>query len=130
MTQSKPNYRTVLETLCRLGVESTLASCLSLNSAFQNAPQLLFSTKSRLCELIDRWTQDKYMQMFSDRNSKAQLDIITGAVRSHLTLQLISDRLAMLQQLSAMVAMMKRPLLELMMIVRGEKNPVSPEESK
>jgi len=80
------------------------------------------STKSRLGELIDRWTEDKYMQMFSDRNSRAQLDIITGAVRSRLTLQLISDRLAMLRQVSAMIAMMNRPLLELMMVVRGEKS--------
>ena len=88
------------------------------------------STKSKLCELVDRWAEDKYMQSFSDKTSKAQLDIITGAVQSRLSLQLISDRLAMLRQVSSLVGMMNRPLLELMMAVRGEKTTLSPEATK
>jgi hypothetical protein len=77
---------------------------------------------SRIDQLVDRWIADKNIHIFSDRNSTKQLDVITGTVQNRLTIQSISDRLTMLQQLSAIINQMNRPLLELMMAVRGTKH--------
>jgi hypothetical protein len=78
--------------------------------------------ESRADWLINRWAEDKNLSVFSDRSSKKQIDAITGEVQTHLTIELVSDRLTMLQQLSALINQMNRPLLELMMVVRGTKH--------
>lgn len=77
---------------------------------------------SRLDQLIGRWAEDKNIHSFSDRNSRKQLDAITGSVQIQLTIELVADRLTMLQQLSAVINQINRPLLELMMVVRGLKH--------
>jgi hypothetical protein len=80
------------------------------------------SGKSRIDQLIERWVEDKNIHSLTDRNSRSELDILTGSVQHHLTIELVSDRFTMLQQLNALVAQMNRPLLELIMIVRGTKH--------
>jgi hypothetical protein len=78
--------------------------------------------QSRIDRLISRWTEDTNIHVFTDRNSRKQLDVLTGAAQHHLTIQLVADRLTMLQQLSALVTFINRPLLELIMVVRGAKH--------
>ena len=76
----------------------------------------------RLGYLIDRWEHDENIHSFTNRNSKEQLDQLTGFKESRLTIELVSDRLTMLQQISAVISQMNRPLLELMMAARGLKH--------
>ena len=78
--------------------------------------------KSRLDYLVDRWATDDNIHSFSNRHSKKQLDMLTGNAESRTTIELVSDRLTMLQQLSAVIYQMNRPLLELMMVVTGSKH--------
>jgi hypothetical protein len=60
---------------------------------------------------------------FTDRNSKHQLDVITATVaqKKGLSITALTARTVMLQQLSAEVLKMKRFLLELKLVVVGEK---------
>ena len=78
--------------------------------------------RARIDCLLDNWIEDKNIHIFSDKSSRTQLDAITGSVQKRLTLDLLSDRLNMLQQLSALISQMNRPMLELMMVVRGTKH--------
>lgn len=78
--------------------------------------------KSRLDHLIHRWLVDKNVHTFCDPKCRAQLNLITGSEQEDLTIDLVSDRLTMLQQLSALINQINRPLLELMMVVRGSKH--------
>ncbi len=73
-------------------------------------------------QLIERWSKDRYLRVFEEKDCKTRLDSITGISQKNLTIQLVSDRLAMLRQLSAVVATMNRPLLEIVMVVRGVKS--------
>jgi hypothetical protein len=43
-------------------------------------------------------------------------------VKQKLTIDLLSDRVTMLTQLDALIGLMNRPLLELMMCLRGHKH--------
>jgi hypothetical protein len=78
--------------------------------------------KPRIDYIIDRWASDENIHSFTDRNSHKQTTAVTGFEKSNLTIDLVSDRLTMLQQLSAIIYQMNRPLLELMMVVRGSKH--------
>ncbi len=80
-------------------------------------------SKKRLDQLIDRWVSDSNMPDFNDRQSKKQLDVITASVsqRKGLSIATLNSRSVMLQQLHAEVGKMKRMLLELAMVVEGEK---------
>ncbi|MBC7997848.1 MAG: hypothetical protein IAF58_07890, partial [Leptolyngbya sp.] len=80
-------------------------------------------SKKRLDQLIDRWVSDSNMPDFNDRQSKKQLDVITASVsqRKGLSISTLNSRSVMLQQLHAEVGKMKRMLLELAMVVEGEK---------
>lgn len=80
------------------------------------------SGRTRLDRLVDNWIEDKNIHVFSDRNSRAQLDSLTGSVQKRLTIDLLADRLNMLQQVSALISQMNRPLLELIMVARGSKH--------
>lgn len=91
---------------------------------YLNAPPSGVKTsKSRIQLLINRWISDKNIPSFTDATSRAQLDIITASKTHgrHMTIDLMAARLTMLNQLSAEILKMNRPLLELMMAVRGEK---------
>lgn len=80
------------------------------------------SKKSRIDLLIDQWLEDENISILKNRNSKAELDNLTGSVKQKLTIDLLSDRVTMLTQLDALIGLMNRPLLELMMCLRGTKH--------
>ena len=79
--------------------------------------------KTRKDQIIDRWIADSNIPGFTSRGSKSQLDVITGSVaqKKGLSIATISTRLVMLEQLSAEIMKMKRMLLELSMVVQGDK---------
>lgn len=80
--------------------------------------------KTRRDQLIERWMRDQNIPNFTDRRSKKQLEIVTASVhrKGELTIDVLTTRLAMLQQLGAEVLRMKRLLLELSMVVNGNKH--------
>ena len=92
--------------------------------AFLNAvPPDGLSKKSRKDQLIDRWLTDQNIASFTDRKNKLVLDSLTGAV-SHekaLTIDSLTARQDMLQQLAGEVMKMKRMLLELSLAAKGDK---------
>ncbi|PWT94357.1 MAG: hypothetical protein C5B53_13340 [Candidatus Melainabacteria bacterium] len=114
-----PNMLTQLFDYPRLTRTDIPASVLTYLHA---KPAYAEHGESRADWLVNRWVDDKNLSVFNDRKSRSQKDAITGMVQSHLTIQLVSDRLTMLQQLSAMINQINRPLLELMMVVRGTKH--------
>ncbi len=81
------------------------------------------SGKTRREQLIDRWISDDNLPDFTDPKSRKQIDVITASVahRKSLTISSLNTRLVMLQQLEGEVLKMKRMLLELSMVARGDK---------
>jgi len=79
--------------------------------------------KKRIDQLVDRWISDSNIASFTDRSSKKQLDVLTASVAQHkgLSIATLTTRQVMLQQLSSEIMKMKRMLLELTMVVQGEK---------
>ncbi len=79
--------------------------------------------KKRLDQLVDRWIADSNIAGFTDRKSANQLDVITASVaqKKGLSISTLTSRSVMLQQLHAEIWKMKRMLLELTMVVQGEK---------
>jgi hypothetical protein len=79
--------------------------------------------KKRLDQLVDRWIADSNLPSFTDRSSHKQLDVITASVAQAkgLSIGTLTTRQSMLQQLSSEIMKMKRMLLELTMVVQGEK---------
>jgi len=94
-----------------------------LNQVPANEP----GKKTRRDQLIDAWVQDANIPAFDDRNSKRQLDIITASVshKKGLSIDTLEVRTYMLQKLTGEIMKMKRMLLELTMVVQGEKYCVS-----
>jgi hypothetical protein len=82
------------------------------------------SGKTRRILLIERWVADKNIPEFTESTASKQLDVITASVprKKALNIATLNTRLAMLQQLSAEILKMKRMLLELSMVVHGEKH--------
>ncbi len=81
------------------------------------------NSKTRLAQMVDRWISDANMPAFTDKNSKKQLDVLTASVAQEkgLTIATLTARSVMLDQLLAEVNKMKRMLLELDMVVTGDK---------
>ena len=81
------------------------------------------SGKRRVDQIIDRWIEDNNIPSFTSRSSERQVDLITGTktIPKTLTIDLLSTRQTMLDQLTSEVLKMKRLLLELMLAVRGTK---------
>ncbi len=79
--------------------------------------------KTRRDLLVDRWIADKNIPSFTDRTASKLLDEITATKpqKKGLNISTLNTRLAMLQQLGAEILKMKRMLLELAMVVHGEK---------
>ena len=79
--------------------------------------------RSRKEQLIDRWVIDKNLPAFTSRTAKEQLDKITACVsrRKGFSIETLSTRQLMLQQLGAEIMKMKRMLYELALAVDGEK---------
>jgi hypothetical protein len=85
--------------------------------------------KKRLNQMVDRWVADANMPAFTDRTSKKQLDVITASVaqRKGLSIGTLTARQVMLQQLSAEVMKMKRMVLDLTLVLDGDKQLVATE---
>lgn len=81
------------------------------------------SGKRRVDQIIDRWVEDNNIPSFTSRTSDRQVDLITASksIPKTLTIDLLSTRQTMLDQLTSEVLKMKRLLLELMLAVRGTK---------
>jgi hypothetical protein len=81
------------------------------------------SGRTRRDQLIDRWIADKNISGFTNRKSKRQLDVITASSPHHkaLSLDSLTIRQVMLQQLSAEILKMKRLLYELTLAISGDK---------
>ena len=79
--------------------------------------------KTRKEQMIDRWVADSNIPGFTSRTSKDQLDVITASVaqKKGLSISTLGTRQVMLTQLSAEIMKMKRMLLELGMVVQGDK---------
>jgi hypothetical protein len=79
--------------------------------------------KSRKDQLIDRWLTDQNIPSFTDRKNRKLLDTITAAVSEDkgLSIDTLSARQDMLQQLAGEVMKMKRMVLELSMATTGDK---------
>ncbi len=88
--------------------------------------------RRRIDQLVDRWVADSNMPGFTDRKSSKQLDVITASVaqRKGLSISTLTSRSVMLQQLRAEIVKMKRMLLELTMVVQGEKTLTAYESNK
>jgi len=81
------------------------------------------SSKTRVDNIVDRWISDANLKAFTDRESKRQLDILTGSAvhRKSVNISVLTARKVMLSQLAAEIMKMKRMLLELSMALHGEK---------
>jgi hypothetical protein len=79
--------------------------------------------KTRKEQMIDRWVADSNIPGFTSRSAKGQLDVITASVaqKKGLNISTLGTRQVMLTQLSSEVMKMKRMLLELAMVVQGDK---------
>lgn len=79
--------------------------------------------KTRIKQLTDRWIADSNMPAFTQRDSRKQLDVLTASVsqRKGLTIDTLTARTVMLDQLLAEIMKMKRMLLELEMTATGDK---------
>jgi hypothetical protein len=79
--------------------------------------------KSRKEQIVDRWIADKNLPHFTGKESKEELDLVTASTpqKKKVTIDLLNERKAMLEQLSGEIGKMSRLLLEIMMVVRGEK---------
>ncbi len=89
----------------------------------QQVPADTPNGKKRVDQLVDRWIADSNIPDFTDRKSKAQLDVLTASVshKKGLSIQTLTSRNVMLLQLHAEIQKMKRFLLELTLAVQGEK---------
>jgi hypothetical protein len=77
--------------------------------------------RSRLKYLLANWENDINLHHFSARVTKLQLDRLTATIQDELTIRVISDRLVMIRSLRAVILGITRPLLELLMVLRGTK---------
>ncbi len=94
-----------------------------INQIPADSPQ----SKKRLDQLVDRWISDSNIPGFTSRDSQKQLDVITASVaqRKGLSISTLTARQVMLNQLAAEIMKMKRMLLELTMVLDGEKELVA-----
>lgn len=81
------------------------------------------SSKTRVDSILDRWISDANLKAFTDRESKRQLDILTGSAihKKSVDIAVLNARKVMLSQLAAEIMKMKRMLLEMSMALHGEK---------
>jgi len=81
------------------------------------------SKKARKEQLIDRWIADNNIPSFTDRKNKALIDAITATVSQPkgLSIETLTARQDMLEQLAGEVMKMKRMLLELSLVAKGDK---------
>ncbi|MBY0356944.1 MAG: hypothetical protein K2W82_03000 [Candidatus Obscuribacterales bacterium] len=79
--------------------------------------------KTRKDQLIMRWIRDQNIPTFTGLKSKKQIELITATAthRKGLSIDVLTLRIVMLQQLGAEIMRIKSYLLELSMVVSGNK---------
>lgn len=79
--------------------------------------------KTRKEQLIERWVSDKNIPSFTDKANSAQIDIITASAsqKKGLSIDNLSLRTVMLEQLQGELVKMKRLLMEIAMVITEEK---------
>ncbi len=79
--------------------------------------------KTRKEQLIERWVSDKNIPSFTDKANSAQIDIITASASQSkgLSIDNLSLRTVMLEQLQGELVKMKRLLMEIAMVITEEK---------
>jgi len=86
-----------------------------------NSTPPIGTDKSRLKFLLAIWQNDINIHHFSVKPTKQQLDVLTATCQNDLTIRVISDRLVMIRALRAVILGITRPLLELLLVLRGSK---------
>jgi len=90
--------------------------------SYITAVPLQFDGKLARYEILKaRWLSDQNLTTYTDPKSTKQTDLLTGRIDEKITIQTLSDRLTMLNQMSALIVRMNRPLLELSMLLHGQK---------
>lgn len=103
-------------------VDASIDYPQSVWNFLNSVPPRLNYGKTRAEILVDQWLEDKNIRILTSRDNRAQTDLLTGSVKQKLTIDLLTDRVNMMSQLDAVVALMNRPLLEVMLVVRGRKH--------
>lgn len=90
-----------------------------LNTVPANEP----GSKTRKAQLIDRWISDKNIPSFNDQASSKEIDIITATApqKKGLSIENLTVRMVMLEQLQGELSKMKRMLMEIAMVITAEK---------
>jgi len=80
-------------------------------------------SKTRRQILIEYWAHDQNISSLdaTGKSKTPDLDTLTGASQTSVTIRMLSDRLTMLRETRAVVMQMSRSLLELNMVTRGIK---------
>jgi hypothetical protein len=89
--------------------------------SFLNAKPVGEPTRTRREIMIEHWSSDKNIHCSKKLKDKDTLDLVTGTKQEVVTPDLLSDQILMLNETKAIVLQMNRPLMELMMLVRGQK---------
>jgi hypothetical protein len=81
-------------------------------------------TKTRRQILLQYWGHDQNITSLKGvgKSKTPDLDTLTGANQTSVTIKMLSDRLTMLRETKAVVMQMSRSLLELSMVTRGVKH--------
>lgn len=116
-------YSSYPNMLCKIFDYPTIPRTEYPNSvwAYLNAKPVGEPTRSRREVLIEHWLADKNVHTFKKRDDKAALDLLTGIKQDLITPEQLSDKLLMLRETKVIVLQMNRPLMELMMLIRGQK---------
>ncbi len=109
--------------LCKIFDYPTIPRTEYPNSvwAFLNAKPIGEPTRSRREILIEHWLADKNIHTLKKRDDRDRLDSLTGTKQSLVSPDELSDRLLMLRETNSIVLQINRPLMELMMLIRGQK---------
>lgn len=86
-----------------------------------NSPPSGDSTKTRRELLIDHWMHNKNIQILKDGVTPYKIERITGVEQGDMSIELLTDRTSMLREVKACVLQMTRPLMELSMCLRNQK---------
>ncbi|CAN5403063.1 hypothetical protein BH11CYA1_BH11CYA1_04640 [soil metagenome] len=79
--------------------------------------------RTRKEQLIERWVSDKNIPSFTDKSNARQIDILTASAsqKKGLTIENLTVRTVMLEQLQGELAKMKRLLMEIAMVITDDK---------
>ena len=80
------------------------------------------SMRSRRQIIQKNWLEDNNIQIFKGGSSDDKLKRLTGNAPYTADMNLIEDKLIMMDQIKGVIMQMSRPLLEICMVARGKKS--------